>query len=54
VTDLRITYVQQPATTQAQISALRTVYSFVIKSSKAKRKAGGSNGSENDERQERR
>jgi hypothetical protein len=55
VIDLRITYVQQPAATpQAEISALRNVYAFVIKSSQAKRKVSGSNGSDNDEKQERR
>jgi hypothetical protein len=55
VTDLRITYVQQPAATpQAEICALRNVYAFVIKSSKAMRNAGGSNGSDNDEKKERR
>ena len=49
-----ITYVPRPdATAEAEISALRKVYSFVVKSSQAKRKADKSNGSDNDERQER-
>jgi hypothetical protein len=50
-----IVYTPRTDTTrEAEISALRNVYSFVIKSSKAKRNAGGRNGSENDERHERR
>jgi hypothetical protein len=51
----RITYVARPnSTPETEISALRNVYSFVIKSSQAKRKVSGSNGSDNDEKQERR
>ena len=42
------------ASPAAEISALRNVYSFVIKSSGAKRKARGSSGTDNDEKQERR
>jgi hypothetical protein len=38
---------------EAEVAALSAVYSFVIKSSQAKRKADKSNGSDNDERQER-
>ena len=51
----RITYVARPATSpEDEISALRNVYSFVIQSSRAKRKDHGSKGTDNDERQERR
>jgi hypothetical protein len=51
----RIVYTPGPgATPEAEISALRNVYAFVIKSSQAKRKVSGSNGSDNDEKQERR
>jgi hypothetical protein len=39
---------------EAEVAALSAVYSFVIKSSQAKRKADKSNGSDNDEKQERR
>ena len=42
------------ASPAAEISALRNVYSFVIQSSRAKRKDHGSKGTDNDERQERR
>jgi len=42
------------ASPDAEISALRNVYSFVTKSSRAKRKARGSSGTDNDEKQERR
>lgn len=42
------------ASPAAEISALRNVYSFVIKSSRAKRRARGSSGTDNDEKQERR
>ena len=50
-----ITYVPRPdATAEAEISALRSVYSFIIKTSRAKRKARGSSGTDNDEKQERR
>jgi hypothetical protein len=42
------------ASGEAEISALHNVYSFVIKSSQAKRKARGSNGSDNYAREERR
>ena len=49
-----VAYVPHPATTpEAEISALRSVYSFIIKTSQAKRKADKNNGSDNDERQER-
>jgi hypothetical protein len=41
------------ASPDAEISALRNVYSFVIKSSRAKRKARGISGTDNDEKQER-
>jgi hypothetical protein len=51
----RITYSQLPnATPGAEISALRNVYFFIIESSQAKRKAGKSNGSDNDAREDRR
>jgi len=40
------------ASPDAEISALRNVYSFVTKSSRAKRKARGSSGTDNDEKQE--
>ena len=50
-----VAYVPHPATTpEAEISALRSVYSFIIKTSRAKRKARGSSGTDNDEKQERR
>ena len=42
------------ASPAAEISALRNVYSFVTKSSRAKRKARGSSGTDNDAKQERR
>jgi hypothetical protein len=42
------------ASPAAEISALRNVYSFVIKSSRAKRKVRGSSSTDNDEKQERR
>ena len=42
------------ATPEAEASVLSAVYLFLIKSKQAKGKAGGSNGSDNDERQERR
>jgi hypothetical protein len=42
------------ATPEVEASVLSAVYSFVIKSSRAKRKTRGSNGSDNYARKERR
>ena len=51
----QITYAPRDDTSTAvEVAALRNVYSFVIKSSRAKRKARGSSGTDNDEKQERR
>ena len=50
-----ISYVPHASATQeAEASVLSVVYLFLIKSKQAKGKAGRSNGSDNDEKQERR
>jgi hypothetical protein len=50
-----IVYTPRSETTrETEVAALANLYSFVIKSSQAKGKAGGSNGSDNDAGEERR
>jgi hypothetical protein len=51
----RVTYTGRPGTTkEAELSALVNVYSFLINSRQGKDGAAGRNGSNNDEKQERR
>ena len=51
----RITYAPcDDTSTAVEVAALANLYAFLIRTSQAKRKAGRSNGSDNDEKQERR
>lgn len=51
----QITYAPRDDTSTAvEVAALANLYAFLIRTSQAKRKAGRSNGSDNDEKQERR
>ena len=51
----QITYAPRDDTSTAvEVAALANLYAFLIRTSQAKRKAGKSNGSDNDEKQERR